>query len=87
MLVFDSKINQVTLDIEYIPIYIHLKIPNLFFDDGTSTLLRNLIAYEQSNRGPESYFSCLAVFMDSIVDIVDDNMISRFFIVRGLSNS
>ena len=49
-----------------------LKIPTLFIDDGTSPVLRNLIAYEQSNRYAAPYFSCLAVFLDSIVDTPDD---------------
>uniref|UniRef100_A0A2N9FWV2 Uncharacterized protein n=1 Tax=Fagus sylvatica TaxID=28930 RepID=A0A2N9FWV2_FAGSY len=49
-----------------------LKIPTLFIDDGTSPVLRNLIAYEQSNRYAAPYFSCLAVFLDSIVDTPDN---------------
>ncbi|KAE8126134.1 hypothetical protein FH972_020878 [Carpinus fangiana] len=74
------------LDIEYNSP--HLKIPTLFIDDGTSTLLRNLIAYEQSNRGAESYFSCLAVFMDSIVDTVDDiKILHRAGIIKQLRGS
>jgi len=63
------------LDIEYKNTI--LKIPTLFIDDGTSTLLRNMIAYEQSSRSATPYFSCLAVFLDSIVDTVDDINILR----------
>jgi hypothetical protein len=63
------------LDIEYNDR--QLKIPTLFIDHGTSTLLRNLIAHEQSYRCAAPYFSCLAVFMDSIVDTVDDINILR----------
>jgi hypothetical protein len=47
-----------------------------------------LIAYEQSNRGAESYFSCLAVFMDSIVDTVDDiKILHRAGIIKQLRGS
>jgi len=60
-----------------------LKIPTLFIDDGTSTLLRNLIAYEQSNRWAAAYFSCLAVFLDSIVDTENDiNVLRRAGIIK-----
>jgi hypothetical protein len=60
-----------------------LKIPTLFIDDGTSTLLRNMIAYEQSSRSAAPYFSCLAVFLDSIVDTVDDiNILRRAGIIK-----
>ncbi|KAE8126137.1 hypothetical protein FH972_020881 [Carpinus fangiana] len=55
-----------------------LTIPTLYIDDGTSALLRNLIAYEQSNRSAKPpYFSCLAVFLDCLVDTVDDINILR----------
>ena len=36
-------------------------IPTLFIDDGTSPLLRNLIAYKQSNRYVAPFFSCLGI--------------------------
>jgi hypothetical protein len=69
------------LDIEYKNK--KLKIPTLFIDEGTSTLLRNLIAYEQSDRSATPYFSCLAVFLDSIVDTVDDiNILRRAGIIK-----
>jgi hypothetical protein len=64
-----------SLDIEFKNT--ELTIPTLYIDDGTSTLLRNLIAYEQSNRSAGSYFSCLAVFLDGLVDTVDDINILR----------
>ncbi|GMN67020.1 hypothetical protein TIFTF001_036088 [Ficus carica] len=54
-----------------------LKIPTLLLDDGTSPLLRNLLAYEQSNRYAAPYFTSLAVFMDSIVDTAKDVDILR----------
>lgn len=54
-----------------------LKIPTLLLDDGTSPLLRNLLAYEQSNRYAAPYFTSLAVFMDSIVDTPKDVDILR----------
>ncbi|KAE8126138.1 hypothetical protein FH972_020882 [Carpinus fangiana] len=63
------------LDIEYKNTV--LTIPTLYIDDGTSALLRNLIAYEQSNRSAGPYFSCLAVFLDCLVDTVDDINILR----------
>ena len=69
------------LDIEYKNR--KLKIPTLFIDEGTSTLLRNLIAYEQSDGSASPYFSCLAVFLDSIVDTVDDiNILRRAGIIK-----
>jgi hypothetical protein len=69
------------LDIEYKNTI--LRIPTLFIDDGTSTLLRNMIAYEQSSRSATPYFSCLAVFLDSIVDTVDDlNILRRAEIIK-----
>ncbi|KAF3441140.1 hypothetical protein FNV43_RR15051 [Rhamnella rubrinervis] len=54
-----------------------LKIPTLFLDDGTGPLLRNLLAYEQSNRYAKPYFTCLAVLLDSIVDTTNDANILR----------
>jgi hypothetical protein len=63
-----------------------LKIPTLFVDDGTSTLLRNLIAYEQSDGSATPYFSCLAVFLDSIVNTVDDiNILRNAGIIKQLT--
>jgi hypothetical protein len=60
-----------------------LTIPTLYIDDGTSTLLRNLIAYEQSNRSANPYFSCLAVLLDGLVDTVDDiNILRRARIIK-----
>nr|XP_024922282.2 UPF0481 protein At3g47200-like isoform X1 [Ziziphus jujuba var. spinosa] len=54
-----------------------LKIPTIYLDDGTSPLLRNLIAFEQSNRYVSAYFTCLAVFYDSIIDTQKDVNILR----------
>lgn len=54
-----------------------LKIPTLLLDDGTGPLLRNLLAYEQSNRYAAPYFTSLAVFLDSIVDTPKDVDILR----------
>lgn len=69
------------LDIEYKSR--KLKIPTLFIDEGSSTLLRSLIAYEQSDGSATPYFSCLAVFLDSIVDTVDDiNILRRAGIIK-----
>jgi hypothetical protein len=83
MLAFDSekKSGNNFLDIEYKNTI--LKIPTLFIDDGTSTLFRNMIAYEQISRSATPYFSCLAVFLDSIVDTVDDlNILRRAGIIK-----
>ena len=52
-------------------------IPTLFIDDGTGPLLRNLIAYEQSNRYVAPFFSCLVVFLNCLVDTADDTNILR----------
>ncbi|KAF5469628.1 hypothetical protein F2P56_013686 [Juglans regia] len=54
-----------------------LKIPTMIINDSTGPLLRNLIAYEQNNRSAAPYFCCLAVFLDSIVDTVEDVRILR----------
>ena len=54
-----------------------LKIPTLFIDDSTGPLLRNLIAYEQSDRYPAPCFSCLAILLDSLVDTIEDIDILR----------
>jgi hypothetical protein len=83
MLACDSKKKSGNfLDIEYK--YTALTIPTLYIDDGTSTLLRNLIAYEQSNRSAKPpYFSCLVVFLDCLVDTVDDiNILRRAGIIK-----
>lgn len=54
-----------------------LKIPTIFLDDGSCPLLRNLLAFEQSNRFAAPYFTRLAVFLDSIVDTTEDINILR----------
>ncbi|XP_048327135.2 UPF0481 protein At3g47200 [Ziziphus jujuba] len=54
-----------------------LEIPTLFLDDGSGPLLRNLLAFEQSNRYAKPYFTCLAIFFDSIVDTTNDINILR----------
>jgi len=77
---FKAKSGNI-LDIEYK--FTVLTIPTLYIDDGSSTLLRNLIAYEQSNRSAKPYFSCLAVFLDGLVDTVDDiNILRRAGIIK-----
>ena len=77
---FKTKSGNI-LDIEYK--FTVLTIPTLYIDDGSSTLLRNLIAYEQSNRSANPYFSCLAVFLDGLVDTVDDiNVLRRAGIIK-----
>ncbi|KAG2668438.1 hypothetical protein I3760_15G160300 [Carya illinoinensis] len=54
-----------------------LNIPTMTIHDGTNPLLRNLIAYEQNNRSAAPYFCCLAVFLGSIVDTIEDVKILR----------
>nr|POF20909.1 putative upf0481 protein [Quercus suber] len=54
-----------------------LKIPPLFINDSTGPLLRNLIAYEQSDRYPAPCFSCLVIILDSLVDTIEDIDILR----------
>ncbi|KAG7945498.1 hypothetical protein I3843_15G155000 [Carya illinoinensis] len=54
-----------------------LNIPTMIIDDSIGPLLRNLIAYEQNNRSVAPYFCCLAVFLDSLVDTVEDVKILR----------
>lgn len=54
-----------------------LKIPPLFINDSIGPLLRNLIAYEQSDRYPAPCFSCLVIILDSLVDTIEDIDILR----------
>ncbi|KAG2668453.1 hypothetical protein I3760_15G161700 [Carya illinoinensis] len=49
-----------------------LKIPTMVIDDSTSPVFKNLIAFEQNNCDVAPYFCCLALFLDSIVDTVQD---------------
>ncbi|KAG6628141.1 UPF0481 protein At3g47200-like [Carya illinoinensis] len=49
-----------------------LNIPTMVIDDSTSPMFRNLIAYEQNNCDVAPHFCCLALFLDSIVDTVQD---------------
>ncbi|KAG6628137.1 hypothetical protein CIPAW_15G180600 [Carya illinoinensis] len=54
-----------------------LKIPTIIIDDSTGPLLRNSISFEQNNHSAAPYFCCLVVFMDSIVDTIEDVKILR----------
>ncbi|KAL3744260.1 hypothetical protein ACJRO7_013507 [Eucalyptus globulus] len=49
-----------------------LRIPTLFVDDSTGPLLRNLLAYEQCNAFAAPYFTCYAIFLNSIIDVPED---------------
>ncbi|XP_030456471.2 UPF0481 protein At3g47200-like [Syzygium oleosum] len=49
-----------------------LRIPTLFIDDSTGPLLRNLVAYEQCNAFAAPYFTCYAIFLNSIIDVPED---------------
>ncbi|KAF8031376.1 hypothetical protein BT93_D0541 [Corymbia citriodora subsp. variegata] len=49
-----------------------LRIPTLFVDDCTGPLLRNLVAYEQCNVFAAPYFTCYAIFLNSIIDVPED---------------
>ena len=72
---FRKKTSNNLLDIKFKSE--ELMIPTLFIDDGTGPLLRNLIAYEQSNRYVALFFSCLVVFLNCLVDTVDEINILR----------
>ncbi|XP_023884806.1 UPF0481 protein At3g47200 [Quercus suber] len=72
---FRKKTSNNLLDIKFESE--ELMIPTLFIDDGTGPLLRNLIAFEQSNRYVAPFFSCLAVFLSCLVDTTDDINILR----------
>ncbi|PON64828.1 hypothetical protein TorRG33x02_272440 [Trema orientale] len=54
-----------------------LAIPTLTLDDDTVHLLRNLIAYEQSSTCVKPLVTCLAIFLDSIVETPDDIILLR----------
>ncbi|KAF8031375.1 hypothetical protein BT93_D0540 [Corymbia citriodora subsp. variegata] len=49
-----------------------LRIPTLFIDDCTGPLFRNLLAYEQCNALAAPYFTCYAIFLNSIIDVPED---------------
>ena len=74
-IIFYKKSSNNLLDIKFK--HMVLMIPTLFIDDGTGPLLRNLIAYEQSNRYVALFFSCLVVFLNCLVDIVNEINILR----------
>ncbi|KAA8522916.1 hypothetical protein F0562_009339 [Nyssa sinensis] len=61
-----------------------LEFRTLFIDDSTTSVLRNLLVYEQYNRCALSYFSSLAVLLNNIVDKPDDvAMLKRYGIIWG----
>ncbi|KAI4376725.1 hypothetical protein MLD38_014453 [Melastoma candidum] len=49
-----------------------LRIPTLFIDHCTGPILRNLLAYEQCNAFSAPYFTCYAVFLNSLIDQQED---------------
>ncbi|KAI6682388.1 hypothetical protein NL676_036269 [Syzygium grande] len=49
-----------------------LRIPTLFIDDSTGPLFRNLLAYEQCNAFAAPYFTCYAIFLNSIINAPED---------------
>lgn len=49
-----------------------LTIPTLFIDECTGPLLRNLLAYEQCDAYISPYFTCYAIFLNSIIDSTED---------------
>ncbi|KAK6942241.1 Protein of unknown function DUF247, plant [Dillenia turbinata] len=54
-----------------------LEIPTIFIYFSTGFVIRNLVAYEQSNRNAKPYFTCLVVFYNSLVDSCEDVRILR----------
>ncbi|XP_068646101.1 UPF0481 protein At3g47200-like [Aristolochia californica] len=49
-----------------------LEIPRLHIDNNTESLLRTLVAWEQSHLTAGSYFSGYAIFMDYMINTVED---------------
>ncbi|KAK6944396.1 Protein of unknown function DUF247, plant [Dillenia turbinata] len=49
-----------------------LEIPTMFIYFNTGVVIRNLVAYEQSNRNVQPFFTCLVVFYNSLVDTCED---------------
>ncbi|XP_031096750.1 UPF0481 protein At3g47200-like isoform X2 [Ipomoea triloba] len=73
---FNSKDNTTMFDLEFINGT--LKIPSFKIDDGTETLLRNMIAYEQHSTEASVWFSDFASFMDQLIeDTKDVNLLRR----------
>ncbi|KAK6942242.1 Protein of unknown function DUF247, plant [Dillenia turbinata] len=54
-----------------------LEIPTIFIYFSTGFVIRNLVAYEQSNRNAQPYFTCLVVFHNNLVDTCEDVSILR----------
>ncbi|XP_042398175.1 UPF0481 protein At3g47200-like [Zingiber officinale] len=54
-----------------------LEIPEIHVDDGTNTLLRNLIAFEQCLPRIGDYLTTYAWFMDSVIDSSADVALLR----------
>ncbi|KAI6682389.1 hypothetical protein NL676_036270 [Syzygium grande] len=49
-----------------------LNFPTLFIDVWTGPLLRNLLAYEQCNSFAPPYITCYAIFLNSIIEDLED---------------
>ncbi|KAG6501084.1 hypothetical protein ZIOFF_040952 [Zingiber officinale] len=65
-----------------------LEIPEIHVDDGTNTLLRNLIAFEQCLPRIGDYLTTYAWFMDSVIDNSADVALLRrkHVLVSGLGS-
>nr|GMD76634.1 UPF0481 protein At3g47200-like [Ipomoea batatas]GMD77418.1 UPF0481 protein At3g47200-like [Ipomoea batatas] len=73
---FNSKDNTTMFDLEFSNGT--LRIPSFKIDDGTETLLRNMIAYEQHSTEASVWFSDFASFMDQLIeDTPDVNLLRR----------
>lgn len=65
-----------------------LEIPEIHVDDGTNTLLRNLIAFEQCLPSVSDHLTTYAWFMDSVIDNSADVALLRrkHVLVSGLGS-
>ncbi|XP_027069618.1 UPF0481 protein At3g47200-like [Coffea arabica] len=64
-----------------------LKISQLFIDDNTGIVLRNLMAHEQGDRGSAPYFTSLVVFLGNLLCSRDDaRVLMKAGIIRQPEN-
>ncbi|XP_019170756.1 PREDICTED: putative UPF0481 protein At3g02645 [Ipomoea nil] len=65
------------LDIQFNHYIGHLRVPTLYINDRTVTVLKNLLAYEQGSHLLNPYFTCLAIFFFNIASSPDDVKLLR----------
>ncbi|KAL3499836.1 hypothetical protein ACH5RR_038929 [Cinchona calisaya] len=63
-------------------------IPTIFLDESTTLVLRNLVAYEQSDRRVAPYFTYLVVFFSNLLHSpIDAEVLLQAGIIRQTNNN